>query len=196
MPNIINFHLPKAQTSTAEVKNSGLQKDDRDLLYSLGITMDTDPISEHRITNNAITLSAGKYAGATLKRANTQIRGITAFTIMEGLLTIEDDAVLDGIEFASSDKNFGKLVDVKGSSVAVFRNCTFSKEVDGITDGTAVAVAAGCKAVFVGCVFRGGNVVDVPISNSAAAGDVQVVGCYNKTGVAFGATVTTTGVIE
>ena len=83
------------------------------------------------------------------------------------------------------------LVLVKAGAVAVFRNCIFSKEIDTITNGTAISVEAGAKAIVTGCVFRGGNA-----ANAAAAADVQVVASYNKTGVAFGATVTLTAVIQ
>ncbi len=194
MPNVINFHLP--EPSPAEVKNNGLQKDDRDLLYSLGLTTDASPISEPRITNNRLTLSSGEFAGATLTKYNTVIKAATGASLMSGKLTITEDAVLDGVEFVSSEKNEGALVLVKTGAVAVFRNCTFSKETDTITNGTAISVETGAKAIVTGCVFRGGNTVDVPIANAAAAGDVQVVASYNKTGVAFGGTVTLTAVIE
>ena len=194
MPNVINFHLP--EPSPAEVKNNSLQKEDRDLIYSLDLTTDASPISEPRITNNRLTLSAGEFAGATLTKYNTVIKAATGASLMNGKLTITEDAVLDGVEFVSSEKNEGSLVLVKTGAVAVFRNCTFSKEIDTITNGTAISVEAGAKAIVTGCVFRGGNTVDVPIANAAAAGDVQVVASYNKTGVAFGGTVTLTAVIE
>ena len=194
MPNVINFHLP--EPSPAEVKNTGLQKDDRDLIYSLDLTTEAGLISEPRITNNRLTLSAGEFAGATLTKYNTVIKAATGASLMNGKLTITEDAVLDGVEFVSSEKNEGSLVLVKTGAVAVFRNCTFSKEIDTITNGTAISVEAGAKAIVTGCVFRGDNTVDVPIANAAAAGDVQVVASYNKTGVAFGGTVTLTAVIE
>lgn len=194
MPNVINFHLP--EPSPAEIKNNGLQKDDRDLIYSLGLITDASLILEPRITNNRLTLSAGEFAGATLTKYNTVIKAATGASLMNGKLTITEDAVLDGVEFVSSEKNEGVLVLVKAGAVAVFRNCTFSKEIDTITNGTAISVEAGAKAIVTGCVFRGGNAVDVPIANAAASGDVQVVASYNKTGVAFGGTVTRTAVIE
>ena len=194
MPNVINFHLP--EPSPAEVKNNGLQKDDRDLIYSLGLTTDASPIMETRITNNRLTLSAGSFAGTTLTRHNTTLKAATGASLMSGELTIAEDAVLDGVGFVSSERNEGTLVLVKAGAIAVFRNCTFSKEIDTITNGTAISVEAGAKAIVTGCVFRGGNAVDVPIANAAAAADVQVVASYNKTGVAFGGTVTLTGVIE
>ena len=194
MPNVINFHLP--EPTPAEVKNNGLQKEDRDLLYGLDLATDADPISEPRLTNNRLTLSAGEFAGATLTRFNTLIKAATGSSLMNGKLTITEDAVIDGVEFVSSEKNGGTLVLVKTGAVAVFRNCIFSKEIDTITNGTAISVEAGAKAIVTGCVFRGGNGADVPIANAAAAGDVQVVASYNKTGVAFGGTVTLTAVIE
>ena len=194
MPNVINFHLP--EPSPAEIKNYGLQKDDRDLIYSLGLTTDASPIMEPRITNNRLTLSAGSFAGTPLTKYNTVIKAATGASLMNGKLTITEDAVLDGVEFVSSQKNEGVLVLVKAGAVAVFRNCIFSKEIDTITNGTAISVEAGAKAIVTGCVFRGGNAADVPIANAAAAADVQVVASYNKTGVAFGATVTLTAVIQ
>jgi hypothetical protein len=196
MPHVINFHLPKEEVSPPEVKNNNLQKEDRDLLYSLDLITDANPVGEPRITNNRVTLSAGSFAGATLGRSNTILKGATGASLMDGQLTITEDAVLDGVEFVSSKRNSGTLVLVKEGAVVVFRNCIFSKEIDTITNGTAISVEATAKAIVIGCVFRGGNAVDVPIANAAGATDVQVVGSYNKTGVAFGATVTLTAVIE
>mgnify|MGYP003677335068 CR=1 FL=1 len=197
MPNVVNFHLPEAQESEAAIKNSGLQKADRDLIYSLGLTTDASPLTEPRITNNRLTLSAGSFAGTTLTKHNTIIKGATGASLMDGQLQIMEDAVLDGVEFVSSKNNTGYLVSVKAGSTAVFRNCIFSKETDTITNGTAIWVSLASRAIVIGCVFRGGNGVDVPILNgSGSAAAVQVVGTYNKTGVAFGATVTLTAVIE
>lgn len=197
MPNVVNFHLPEAQESEAAIKNSGLQKADRDLIYSLDLTTDASPLTEARITNNRLTLSAGSFAGATLTRRNTILKGATGASLVDGQLHITEDAVMDGVEFVSSEGNTGYLVSVKGGATVVFRNCIFSKETDTITNGTAIWVSLTSRAIVIGCVFRGGNGVDVPILNgSGSAAAVQVIGSYNKTGVPFGATVTLTAVIE
>tara|TARA_R110002020_G_scaffold226824_1_gene437285 strand:- start:9355 stop:9945 length:591 start_codon:yes stop_codon:yes gene_type:complete len=196
MPNVINFHLPKSEKSPPEVKNDGLQKEDRDLLYSLSLTQDSSPIEEKRLVNNRVTLSAGFFSGVTTRKTNTVVKAATGASLVDGQITVSADAVFDGVEFTSSSKNPGTLVVVKTGTVAVFRNCIFSKDIDTITNGTAISVAAGAKAIVTGCVFRGGNGSDVPIANSAAAADVQIIGTYNKTGVAFGGGVTTTAVIE
>lgn len=196
MPQVINFHLPKEEASAPEVKNNNLQKEDRDLLYSLSLTRDVDPIKENKLVNNRVTLSAGSFAGFVVRKLNTLVKAATGASVVEGAVVVEEDAVFDGVEFSSSSKNTGAMVTVKHGAVAVFRNCIFSKETENITNGTALLVEATAKAMVVGCVFRGGNGVDVPIDNQAGGSDVQVVATYNKTGVAFGGTVTLTAVIE
>lgn len=151
------------------------------------------PIEEGSISNNAITLPKGDNYGCHLRVADTTVRGLSAGCYMTRKATAEADAVFEGIHFVSNDANVNALAEIRGTAVVVFRNCTFEKRAQ--DTATYVVVANGAKALLVGCVFKGdtsaaGNLFD----HSGAAGNVQVVGCYNKTTHGLG-TVTTTASI-
>jgi len=186
------FEIPQQEGFTkVEMFNQQVRDDVANVVAAVGIDGPAPArIEEPAPTNNAITLPAGRNFGCRIGVADTTVRALSAGCYMTRKVIIEADAVFDGIHFTSSTDNTDELINIRGTSVAVFRNCTFEKDASDKT--TFVSVVAGAKAIFVGCVFKGdpsvaGNLFD----HSGAAGNIQIVGCYNKTTHAYGtATVT------
>lgn len=166
--------------------NQQLRDDIARVVSTLGISGEAPvPIVESSITNNAITLPRGTNYGCLLQVADTVVEGLTAGCYMTRKAKLEADATFDGINFSSSESNTEELVDIRGTSVGVFRNCTFEKFT---TDSTTfIKVANGAKALFVGCIFKGNpSIAGNLFEHAGAAGNIQIVGCYNKTTHAYG----------
>lgn len=186
------YEIPERAIATrVSMFNQQLRDDITRVVDTLGISGDAPaPIEENSIANNSVTLPRGNNYGCLLKVADTVVEALTAGCYMTRRATLEADATFDGIHFTSSSSNIDELVDMRGTAVGVFRNCTFEK---GNTDSnTFIKVANGAKALFVGCVFKGnpsaaGNLFD----HAGAAANIQIVGCYNKTTHAYGTATST-----
>jgi len=186
------FEIPQQEGFTkVGMFNQQVRDDVANVVAAVGIDGPAPArIEEPAPANNAVTLPAGRNFGCRISVADTTVKALSAGCYMTRKANVEADAVFDGIHFTTSTDNSDELVVIRGTSVAVFRNCTFEK---GASDSTAfVSVVSGAKALFIGCVFKGnpsvaGNLFD----HSGAAGNIQLVGCYNKTTHAYGtATVT------
>jgi len=169
--------------------NEQLRSESATILATLNIEVAPASLEESAIRNNAITLTSGNHGGVTLAVDDTAIKGMPAGVFMTKKVSFDADAVVDGIHFTSSPDNSDELAVIGGSATVVFRACTLEKFPT--TGSTFVTVESGGKALFVGCVFRGSPPSGDVISNAVAA-NVQLVGCYNKTGNPLG-TVTSTG---
>ena len=194
MPRI--EELLRGRPSSIEVFNHQVRDDLSQLVESLNLQEAPADFEEPRGANNAITLSAWEHGGARLGKQDTQITGVPAGVRMTRALVIDADAQVNNVIFttASTEGVAGEMVDIRGTSVAVFRGCTFSKA--STDEPTYIKVANGAKAIFVGCVFSGnvGASGDL-FSHAGAAANVQLVGCYNKTTHVYGANTTTTACI-
>ncbi len=162
-------------------------------LESLGIVMPGEAVSEPLRQQNLLTLAPGSHGGSILKKEDTELHGAAPGAVITMPLTINADAVIDGVTINTAAGS-GPLVTVNGG-VSIFRGCTFEKPPNDV--GSQVLVGSLARATFLGCVFRGsGTTASVVVSHPAgAATRVQVAFCYNKTGNTLGnaADVTMTG---
>jgi len=164
-----------------------------EVIGSLGLIAPGDPITETLKRGNTFALAPGDHGGNIFDKPDTELVAPVPGAVVTKALTINDDAVIDGVVF-NTPTGSGALVTVTGGTT-VFRGCTFEKPEDDTS--SHVSVASGPKAILIGCVFRGSGttanrVVDHP---AGAATDVQVAFCYNKTGNTLGnaADITMTG---
>jgi hypothetical protein len=186
------FEIPQQEGFTkVGMFNQQVRDDVANVVAAIGIGGPAPArIEEAAPTNNAITLPAGRNFGCHLTVEDTTVKALSAGCYMTRMAIVEEDAVFDGIHFATSEDNADELVRIRSPAVVVFRNCTFEK---GATSTQFfIRIEVGAKTLFVGCVFKGnptaaGNIINNP--NPAA--DCQIVGCYNKTTHAFGTTTTT-----
>ena len=181
------FEIPQQEGFTkVGMFNQQVRDDIANVVAAIGIGGPAPArIEEAAPTNNAITLPAGRNFGCHLTVADTTIKALSAGCYMTRKVIIDEDAVFDGIHFATSEDSVDELVNIRGTAVAVFRNCTFEK---GASDPvTFFSVVSGAKALFVGCVFKGDpSLAGSLFDHGGAAGNIQIVGCYNKTTHAYG----------
>ena len=179
--------------SPVDVFNHKVRDDVATLLDTLGIEPAPSSFPQPRSTNNNISLTAGSHGGASLTKEDTRVRAIPAGVEMTRTLSVSRDCEVDGVHFTSVSTAVAtaSLVSLEGTSVSVFRGCVFEKS--SVDEPTYISVATGAKAIFVGCVFRGntGAAGDL-FSHAGPAGNVQLLGCYNKTTHAYGANTTQT----
>lgn len=176
-----------------DVFNHEVRDDISALVGALSIEMAPSTFPEPRSGNNPVSLTKGDHGGARLVRPNTHIRAIPAGVRMTRKLVATKDCEIDGVFFTSMPNTgvVDELVDIQGVSVVVFRGCVFEKA--SVDEAVYVAVADGAKAILVGCIFKGNTgVVGDLFSHAGAAGNVQLVGCYNKTTHSYGANTTQT----
>jgi len=179
-----------------DVFNHEVRDDVSQLLDTLSIEVAPSAFPEPRSGNNPVSLTKGDHGGARLTKDNTHIRAIPAGARMTRKLVATKDCEIDGVFFTSMPQTgvADELVDIQGTSVVLFRGCVFEKA--SVDEPTYVAVATGAKAILIGCIFKGntGSAGDL-FSHAGAAGNVQLVGCYNKTTHGYGANTTQTACI-
>jgi len=187
MPHVyeLSRKAPDALVSDQKVIqfNEQLRSENSAILATLNLLPPPAPMEESSLTNNAITLTSGNHGGVTLTVEDTSIKGMPAGVFLTRKVTFNADATVDGVHFITSTDSLEELAVVGPLATVVFRSCTFEKTPT--SSSTFVSVAAGGRAIFVGCVFKGTPPSGDVISNGVAA-DVQVVASYNKTGNALG----------
>lgn len=75
-------------------------------------------------------------------------------------------SIIDGVTFRNSDSSTGRLILIRSSSAVLFRNCVFNMT---HPDGAKIWIAMedGAKAVFNGCMWRGGDGTGGNLVNNA-----------------------------
>ena len=155
-----------------------------DAFNSLDLLFANEPLSEEAERRNNFNLSPGDFAGQILKKTDSNVFGVAGGSTMQTKLVLSSRHVIDGVRFANSVDNRGTLVQMSATSVVIFRSCIFERTVpDSVPNW--VAIATGGKAVFTGCMFLGIGTGGAIITHAGAAANVQVVGSYNGTGIAF-----------
>lgn len=154
-----------------------------EMVESLGIIMPGEPVTEPNKRQNLLLLAPGAHGGNSFRKIDTELHALAPGAVLTKPLTIEEDAVIDGITFSGASGDVPLVTVGTGTTVfrTVFRGCTFEKPTDDIS--AHVSITTGAKVILVGCVFRGSGssatpVVDHPIG---LATDVQIAFCSNKT---------------
>lgn len=147
-----------------------------------------DDITTSLTTGNRILLLAGEFQGTTIKTPDTLLQGQPGASMI-GPLNLYNSARVVGLDFSSTGATLVNLTAT--ANPVVFQNCTFNKRQG--TGGSFIEMAAGAKAVFLGCVFYGAQTVGAVINNAGIAADCGVLGGANLTGIAH---VNTTIVFE
>lgn len=151
---------------------------------SLNLMPEHEAFIEEANRRNTFNLAPGEFGGANLKKTDSNIWGIVGGSVITTKLSLSGRHILDGVRFANSVENRDLLVQVSADAVVVFRSCVFERTA-GDSAPNWVAIATGGKAVFTGCMFLGNGTGGAIITHAGAAANVQVVGCYNGTGIAF-----------
>ncbi len=167
-----------------EEYNALIRRRIADLVDSIGLIPAGEAPQETLLQNNNILLARGAHGGKTLLAEDTHMAGIGPGAVMDRQVIVRSDAVFDNVTFSQgsgdplSTSTTTLIVGTSGTVVA--RNCIFEMHVD--NPYFHVVIQAGGKAVFIGCVFRGGAAAPLDvIRHSGAAADVQVAYCHNKT---------------
>lgn len=194
MPRV--HEILKRSTTAVEAFNHQVRDELAALVDTIELQMAPASFDEPLSSHNSITLSSGVHGGARFAKADTHIKAVPAGVRMTRKAAFTADAQVDGVRFTTLFITSGadSLVELTGTAVVVFRGCTFDKAP---TDApTYITVANGAKAIFMGCSFAGttGAAGDL-FSHAGAAANIQLVGCYNRTGHAYGANTTTTACI-
>jgi hypothetical protein len=194
MPRV--YEILKKGLTPVEAFNHQVRDELADLIDTIKLLMAPASFEEPMSSHNPITLSSGVHGGALLTKADTHIKAVPAGVKMTRKAIFTVDAQVDGVRLTTLFDTSGadSLVELNGTAVVVFRGCTFDKAP--ADAATYITVANGAKAIFTGCVFAGttGAAGDL-FSHAGAAANVQLVGCYNKTGHIYGANTTTTACI-
>lgn len=164
----------------ADAKNMETRDQSARVLSSLATTILTpqDDITTQQTTGNRILLLAGDFPGTTIKTPDTLLQGQPG-TRMTGALNLYNGARIIGIDFTGETAS--PLVNLTATAnPVIFQNCTFTKR-QGI-GGDYIVMAAGAKAVFIGCTFYGAQTSGNVINNAGIATDCGVLGA-NLTGV-------------
>ena len=172
-------YTPPGQQSIVESRESDRNSDVTRLINDLNITPPGSEIKEQKNENNVYLLSSGSFGGATLTKAYGHVGGLPE-TVISRKLTIESTRlIIDGVSFENSDSSTGTLILIRKYSVVLFRDCVFNMT---HPDGAKIWIQmeSGAKAVFNGCMWRGGDGTGGNLVNNAgAAANVQIVGCMS-----------------
>ena len=194
MPRV--YEILKQSMTPVEAFNHQVRDDLAALVDTIELQIAPASFEEPLSSHNSITLSSGVHGGALLDKPDTHVKAVPAGVKMTRRAIFAVDAQVDGVRFTTLFDTSGadSMVELKGTAVVVFRGCTFDKAP--ADTPTYITVANGAKAIFTGCVFAGatGAAGDL-FSHAGAAANVQLVGCYNKTGHIYGANTTTTACI-
>tara|TARA_R100001594_G_scaffold38768_1_gene70178 strand:+ start:12947 stop:13555 length:609 start_codon:yes stop_codon:yes gene_type:complete len=151
---------------------------------SLDLLQSNEAMVENASSRNTFNLTAGEYGGGTLKKRDSNIYGTSGGSTIHTKLSLKNRHVVDTVRFANSADNRDELVVVGDSAVVQFRNCVFDRTITANAPKWVI-VDNGGMAVFIGCMFLGVGTGGIVIENGGAAANVQVVGSYNGTGIAF-----------
>ena len=173
-----------AEDDVVDVNNQQSRNVLTDAFNGLNILQENEVMVESAERRNNFNLAPGEFAGPILKKMDSTIWSVAAGSTINTKLALNSRHVVDGVRFTSSVDNRGTLVQMSATSVVVFRSCVFHRTVSAPVPNW-VAVADGGKAVFLGCMFLGDGTGGAIILSPGAAANVQVVGCYNGTGIAF-----------
>lgn len=167
------------QVDIVEDRAAALEADITRLLNDLSITNPGSEIDEPKNEDNVYFLSSGFFGGANITKPYTMIGGLPDTQITRHVTIKSTRAIIDGVTFRNSDSSTGRLILIQSSSAVLFRNCVFNMT---HPDGAKIWIAMedGAKAVFNGCMWRGGDGTGGNlVSNAGAAGNVQIVGCMS-----------------
>lgn len=173
--------------SKLEEQNDQTDEGVLSFLNSLNLKVPGEILDDEPLGGSVNNLTFGEHAVAEIKQTDTSIKGVVSGATLNVPLRLRSRHIIEGVtvntfrEYESSP-----LVSVGASAVVVFRNCVFERSRGNATQKW-VDVGNGGKAIFVGCMFLSKTVSasGTVISNAGAAANVQVVGCYNGTGIAF-----------
>lgn len=186
-PNDIPLDVSEGLVEKLKVDN---QQIINDFVITLGVTAATEAIKESSEVDNAITIASGDYGGWFSSKPGSIYKGLSAQSRVTRLVRIDQDCIMDGIHFRSSEANRLNLVFINIGATVVFRNCVFEKfsgESEAYVALGVPAAGVSAKANFIGCVFQGPNTGSI-IFNPGAAANVNTIGCHDKTGVGFAGT--------
>ena len=202
---IVDLSPSRGEDERLEFFNLVAQRNMGVTLGALNVVLPGSSMSEQNLKGNRFALAPGVHGGKIITRQDTELHGLGPGAIMSMPLTIEQDAVIEGLVISlSSEDRSGTatvpgaaepLVTVKAAARVVIRNCVFHQSAN--STSAHVQVDDGGKAVLIGCVFKGTASSTTPVVDhpAGAATDVQVAFCYNRTGNTLGdaADVTMTG---
>lgn len=150
----------------------------------LAVLRPGDAVEETLNRDNSFFLTSGDHLGFTSEKAGTKVVAAAGVRITR-LVTIEQDAHIEGVEFFSpgGENNETQLVYLTASANVTFVNCRFRR----LSSQSALCVFAesGATARFVGCDFLGSNATGTVFSHAGAAGNIGVLGS-NTTGAGLG----------
>tara|TARA_R110000787_G_scaffold55641_6_gene128386 strand:- start:2311 stop:2919 length:609 start_codon:yes stop_codon:yes gene_type:complete len=155
-----------------------------DSVNSLQLLQSNEAMVESASSRNTFNLTTGEYGGGTLKKRDSNIYGTSGGSTIHTRLTLQNRHIVDNVRFANSVDSRDELVQVDSTAIVQFRNCVFERTITANAPAWVI-VDNGGTAVFIGCMFLGLGTGGVIIDNGGALADVQVVGSYNGTGIAF-----------
>lgn len=167
-----------------EVNNQQSRNELTDAWNSLDLMLEHEPFTEDAERRNYFNVAPGDFGGSILKKIDSSIFAVAGGSTINTALSLNSRHVIDGVRFTDSIDNRGALVQVSSTSVSIFRSCIFQR-LNPSSSPVWAAIADGGKAVFLGCMFLGTGTGGTIIVHGGAAANVQVVGCYNGTGIAF-----------
>jgi hypothetical protein len=156
-------------------------------INGLDLVAPGDTVLDGPLDNPANSLMSGSHSIRQLNNAGASITGVGGGASIRTPLRLSRRHIIDGVEIKPDEEfELDPVVSIGSLSVAVFRNCVFHRR-RGNASQVWVDVASGGKAIFIGCMFLSSVDVlgGVIINNAGAAANVQVVGCYNGTGLTF-----------
>ena len=186
MGNVREFFSPAGSKSA--IKDRQERDVYHDIVDALGITSSNSSAKETLDSANAISLATGQYGGIVATKPATQLKGVSAGSVIGAKATFKAEAGVDGITFSNivtGNTDPDELVKLTSSASVIFRNCRFRKRTSAAP--TFVLADSGATAVFVGCVFEGGPGSGSVFSHAGLATNIVLVGCSNRTnGAVFG----------
>ena len=189
MTTFIQREIHERGKPTREVFNQLSRADIVDLINALKINTPGGLIEPKGSTEEFFNLSPGSHGISPIKEEWLHISSVGAGTRCDKPLTVENNAIVEGIHFKGAAL---PLVEVKSKTTSpnttvIFRSCIFDRT-RLVKTPVWAEVEGGALVVFSNCVFRGGthpNTGGTIISNGGAGAAVQVVGCVNTTGLTY-----------
>ena len=178
---------PEAKSDKVDEQNDQAMDNVLSFINGLNLKSPVDVVDDNPIGGATNSLTFGDHSVRSLKRSGTSLTGVGGGASLRVPLDLRRRHIIEGLTIKTDEEYESfPLVSVGALSVVIFRNCVFERR-RGDTTQKWVDVANGGKAIFVGCMFLSSTTVSggTVISNAGAAANVQVVGCYNGTGVAF-----------
>lgn len=194
--------IPIAGLGPERKRNQDARLQQAGVLGSLEVNTPAALMREVESSYNRKNLSAGTHPPLRIRKPFSMVCGIGVKTIMDVQSTVDNKSVIDGIHFRNSPSSTEELVIVGTSSDnslvrVVFRNCVFERT-SRMASPAWVRVSPAARAVFVGCLFSGGQGSGQLIDNQAPnpITNVHLIGCVNADPVVGLGNVTATGVIS